>query len=96
MPIVDCTKEKYDVYIGRGGPWGNPFVIGKDGSRLEVIEKYREWIRKQPNLMATIHQLHGKTLGCFCGKQKCHGEVLLEIAAERAVSVEGRWKEIFE
>lgn len=29
------------VYIGRPSKWGNPFVIGRDGSREEVIEKYR-------------------------------------------------------
>ena len=23
------------IYIGRGSKWGNPFVIGKDGSRDE-------------------------------------------------------------
>jgi len=33
------------VYIGRGSPWGNPFVIGRDGNRAEVIAKYEAWIR---------------------------------------------------
>jgi hypothetical protein len=32
------------VYVGRPGKWGNPFVIGRDGSRDEVIAKYRAWI----------------------------------------------------
>ena len=39
--VVHCKRENYDIYIGRGSKWGNPFVIGKDGSREEVVEKYR-------------------------------------------------------
>lgn len=37
--VVNKYKEEYDIYIGRGSRWGNPFVIGKDGTREEVIEK---------------------------------------------------------
>ena len=32
------------VYVGRPSKWGNSFVIGRDGSRSEVIAKYRAWI----------------------------------------------------
>jgi hypothetical protein len=32
------------VYVGRPGPLGNPFVVGRDGSRAEVIAKYRRWL----------------------------------------------------
>ena len=97
MPVVHCKEEPYDVYIGRGrgSKWGNPFVIGIDGTRDEVIEKYRIWVRTQPHLMAEIHKLHGKRLGCWCGKQHCHGEVILEIAAERVREIEAQFKEIF-
>lgn len=33
-----------DVYIGRPSKWGNPFVIGKDGNRHDVIEAYAHWL----------------------------------------------------
>ncbi len=33
IKVVHCKKERYDIYIGRGGKWGNPFIIGKDGDR---------------------------------------------------------------
>lgn len=33
MKVVHCKKEKYDVYIGRGSKWGNPFILGKHGTR---------------------------------------------------------------
>ena len=43
---------------------GQPFVIGHDGSRDEVIAKYRAWIVRQPTLMAALHELRGKDLVC--------------------------------
>jgi hypothetical protein len=39
--VVHCKREPYDVYIGRPSKWGNPFQIGRDGTRDEVIAKYR-------------------------------------------------------
>ena len=78
--VVHCKREPYDVYIGRPSKWGNPFVLGKDGTRQEVIEKYRTWIMQQPHLLASISELRGKTLGCWCAPKSCHGDVLLELA----------------
>ncbi|MDQ5843653.1 MAG: DUF4326 domain-containing protein [Thermoproteota archaeon] len=37
--VVHCKVEPFDVYIGRPSKWGNPFKIGKDGSREEVIQR---------------------------------------------------------
>lgn len=79
--VVHCKKEPYDIYIGRPSKWGNPFSIGKDGSRQEVIAKYRAWIASQPALLASIDELRGKTLGCWCAPNECHGDVLKELAA---------------
>ena len=80
--VVHCKKEKYDVYIGRPGPWGNPFSIGKDGTREEVIEKFRDWIKDQDLLMQEIESLRGKTLGCWCSHQPCHGDVIVKSLEE--------------
>ena len=80
MKVVHCKREKYDVYIGRPSKWGNPFVIGKDGTREEVVEKYRDWILKNEYLMSCLPELKGKTLGCWCSPKVCHGDVLLELA----------------
>lgn len=77
--VVNKYKESYDVYIGRGSKWGNPFVVGKDGTREEVIKKYHKWILGQFGLMASLYQLKGKTLGCFCKPKDCHGDVLVEL-----------------
>lgn len=78
--VVHSKKAPYDVYIGRPSKWGNPFTIGKDGTREEVVEKYLTWVLTQPDLMADVHTLHGKTLGCWCAPQMCHGDVLAELA----------------
>ncbi len=78
--VVHCKRDTYDVYIGRGGDWGNPFRIGPDGTRAEVIANYRTWIVTQPDLMARLPELRGKVLGCWCAPQDCHGHVLAELA----------------
>ena len=77
--IVHCKKESYDIYIGRPSKWGNPFQIGKDGTRDEVIEKFKNWILTQPNLLKDLHEIKGKTLGCWCKPKSCHGDVLVEL-----------------
>jgi hypothetical protein len=77
--IVNKRKDKYDVYIGRPSKWGNPFKVGRDGTREEVIEKYREWIKTQPELLAQLGELRGKILGCWCKPKACHGDVLVEL-----------------
>ena len=58
----------------------NPFVIGKDGTRDEVIKKYEAWLLAQPALLAALPELRGKTLGCWCAPQACHGDVLARLA----------------
>ena len=49
-------------------------------TREEAVEKYREWIQTQPELLKRIPELKGKTLGCFCKPKSCHGDVLVELA----------------
>ncbi|MEO9537250.1 MAG: DUF4326 domain-containing protein [Parasphingorhabdus sp.] len=67
------TAPRDAVYIGRGSPWGNPFVIGKDGTRDEVCDKFeRETL---PTL--DIEPLRGKHLVCYCKPARCHGDAIL-------------------
>lgn len=76
------NKEKYDVYIGRPSKWGNPFVVGRDGKRGECVDLYRDWILngRGKYLLNDLHELRGKVLGCYCKPNKCHGDVLAELA----------------
>ena len=77
---VHCKKSAYDVYVGRPSKWGNPFAIGRDGTRDQVIAKYRNYILNSPQLLAQLGELKGKTLGCWCSPKACHGDVLAELA----------------
>lgn len=78
--VVHCRRDDYDVYVGRPSKWGNPFVIGYDGTRAEVIAQYEAWIKTQPELMAALPELKGKVLGCYCAPLPCHGDVLARLA----------------
>lgn len=71
---------EYDVRIDRTTRWGNPFRIGRDGTRAEVIAKFEDWIQTQPNLLAALPELRGKRLGCWCKPKACHGDVLARLA----------------
>ena len=68
-----------DVYIGRPSKWGNPFVIGKDGTREDVIFKYHTSLTYRPDLLAALPELAGKRLVCWCKPQACHGDVLARL-----------------
>jgi len=71
----------YDVYIGRGSPWGNPFQVGVDGSRDDVVDKYRAWFRdrvKEPTFRAETIALRGKRICCSCSPARCHGDIIVE------------------
>jgi len=80
--VVNIYKESYDIYIGRGkgSEWGNPFLIGKDGTREEVIAKYKLYLwQKIKSGVVTkekLISLDNKRLGCFCKPQACHGDVI--------------------
>lgn len=90
--IVNLKHEPYDVYIGRGSKWGCPYTIIKDrptlaaeivDSKEEALAKYKEYVLNSPELMDSLDELEGKTLGCFCKPEKCHGDVLIELLTKR-------------
>ncbi len=84
MKVLRKGCESFgSAYIGRGSAWGNPYVIGKDGDRAEVIRKFREYasavILDKPDW---LKPLIGRDLVCFCAPLACHGDVLLEMIRE--------------
>lgn len=79
-------KVPYDVYIGRPSKWANPYTHleskiakYKVATREEAVEKYKEYILTQPELLADLPELKDKTLGCFCKPKLCHGDILVEL-----------------
>jgi hypothetical protein len=81
------------VYVGRamhrGGwhlaasPLANPFRLGRDGTREEIVAAYREYILGRPDLLARLPDLRGRRLGCWCVPLACHAQVIAELADAR-------------
>lgn len=84
-------KDK--IYIGRrsygkkGSVLENKFIIGKDGNRNEVVEKYRRWLWTEFNKEGEVYNelvriarkvKNGKKvdLVCWCAPKGCHGDVI--------------------
>lgn len=87
---LDFELGDGDVYIGRenlhhalqASRWANPFKIGPDGTRGEVLEKYGRYLRDTPRLVAALPSLLGKRLVCWCSPRGCHGDVIVEVMEE--------------
>lgn len=91
--VVNKYKEPYDVYIGRGSVWGNPYshlLVSKAEfhvpTREIAIAMYEQYIRQrlhqEPDLYLQLLELKGKTLGCFCKPKACHGDILIKLIEE--------------
>lgn len=81
--VVNKDKgDEFDVYIGRKSPWGNPYAIGPDGKRDEVIAKFKQYFEEEllndPSKKKAILALKGKRLGCHCKPLPCHGDIIAE------------------
>jgi hypothetical protein len=87
------------IYLGRANPsldifqshpLANPFKIGVDGDRSEVIEKYRKWLfskikQKDNQVMQSLNNLKlavklkkHKKLACYCKPEPCHVDVVIK------------------
>ena len=81
--VVHLKKESYDVYIGRPSKWGNPYshkegtlAEFKVANRTEALEKFEKYLLENETLFNSLIELKGKTLGCWCKPNKCHGDIL--------------------
>lgn len=82
--ITDPETGSKKRYPPKDSIWANPYKVGKDGTRDEVVEKYRIYIKdKFPDLKSMLTELKGKNLGCWCRTEqaieKCHGDVLVDL-----------------
>ena len=81
MKVEIKNKKTYSgpgYYIGRPSPLGNPFEIGRDGTRDDVIAKYALWLAKElethgaaaiafDDLLETLELFGGWTRYVGCG-----------------------------
>lgn len=90
--LKEWCEDPNNIYIGRKGvvfidnkrypehdsPFFNPFKIGRDGDRNEVVNKYYQYITvKIKNNEVDLGILKNKNLGCWCAPELCHGHVLM-------------------
>lgn len=79
--VVFIDGERYPK---KDSVWANPYKVSDTTSRDEAIEMYRLYIMTrltlEPLLKEELALLKGKTLGCWCSKEPCHGDVLVELA----------------
>lgn len=85
---VNTSPRSSDVvYVGRPSILCNPFIIGLDGDRSEVIEKYQAYLLESIRLGDKefidymLNDCEGKGLGCHCHPEACHAEVIARCIA---------------
>ena len=88
IPVIRRSRrEKLPegaVYIGRPSRWGNPFKLGPDLTRDEMIARYRMYIAEHPELVDQLAAREPKMLACWCAPLPCHGDVLAELLEARS------------
>jgi len=98
--VIIKNKRTYKgpgVYIGRPSPLGNPFIVGKNGTRAVVIERYKHWLWSKISkpgfigdymIMRSLAALdEDSVLICWCYPKACHGSTI--IAAWKWLKQEG-------
>jgi len=82
--VVNIKTQRHQnfIRIDRLSVFGNPFKIGKDGNRKEVIEKYKKYfykrIKTDIRFRWAVENLKGCILACWCSPLPCHGDIIIE------------------
>lgn len=82
--------EGRGVYVGRPSKWGNPFVVGKGYEQGEAAAAYKGYLWQNGELLASLGELFGQDLTCWCAPKPCHADHLLA-AAEWARTNSPAW-----
>ena len=94
VDIESWLNDPNHVYIGRAtknlkaSKWENPFKITSTNSREQVIASYEKYINNNLDLLQCVSELKGKTLGCWCSPQVCHGNILHQLAGNVPVNAD--------
>lgn len=84
------------VNVARPGKWGNPFVVGEDGTKAYCVDLYVKLMagflcmsskatiaaQNEAHMQVASHlsELRGKNLACWCKSSPCHADILLKMA----------------
>ena len=86
---IGSNASKYAQRGAKDSKWANQFTcldwrVSKEEWLLEDLVKcYENYVRKNPMLMNSLHELEGKQLGCWCKPGPCHGDVLVQLYNEK-------------
>jgi hypothetical protein len=71
-------------------PLKNPHLVDKPcrargchgivHTRVEAIAAYGRRLLAHPDLLALVPELRGRTLGCWCAPELCHGHIVAALA----------------
>jgi len=93
MPAARVWNKRDEDYprdgalIDRHTKWGNPFRLGRDGTRDEIVDRYALYLSGQPELVEQARaELAGRDLICWCYPERCHGDVLFAAANDGAIA----------
>ena len=89
VDVETWLKDSNNIYIGRPSKWGNPFRISVENSREEAVKKFESYVLGNPELLKNIAELRGKSLGCWCYPELCHGNILKKLVGARMVLTKG-------
>lgn len=91
--------EDYTLYIGRvnrdldlpESKWQNIHKIKKSSDRIIALQKHEVDLKNNKELLNSLHELAGHTLGCWCYSSKlqkgklCHGHTLIKLFKEKYI-----------
>jgi hypothetical protein len=90
--VVNVRYSACDLRIDRSGPYGNRYILGRDGNRATVIEKHeRDWramladLTTRDQAITCLRYMKGKRLGCHCKPLACHSDTYVRLIAEFCV-----------
>lgn len=74
----EVVKEKYVFHYPKS-KWGNPYSLKEGYTLAESIRLYHLYLLEN-DLLKDLHELKGKTLGCFCDQSHvCHAKELSDL-----------------
>ncbi|QNN23555.1 DUF4326 domain-containing protein [Planctomycetales bacterium ZRK34] len=92
--VVHVKHHDFDVYGGRQvtirrkqgtiflarSPFANPFVVGRHGTRDQVIAQFRPHFLSRIDLMRQARrELAGQRVACWCAPEACHLDVVAAV-----------------
>lgn len=85
------------IYIGRGSPLGNPFVMSNEQERDRVCDLYEGWIEKKATEKGSPQRKEIKRLRevsrrgfrillqCYCSPKRCHGDTIKRLIERKTL-----------